>query len=271
MLDRLSPARPREPVLNLPRPVTVLLVALLLIHAVRSWVLPTATDFAVLLDFSFVPARWAVWWEPSSAAAVMQSAKAGAGESSTLAEALARYAVEEEPGLRPWTAVTYALLHGSWLHVVLNSFWLAAFGTPVARRCGPLRFAVLATLSALGGAALHLAAFPFSAAPLIGASAAGAGLMGASIRFIFAPPQPWPTRDGVVLRQPALGFRQLLVDSRVLLFVGVWLATNFLFAVGAGPMGLTDANVAWQAHVGGFVTGLLLFPLFDPDPDRMGS
>jgi membrane associated rhomboid family serine protease len=131
-----------------------------------------------------------------------------------------------------------------------------------------LRFFALAGVSAIAAAALHLAAHPYSAAPLIGASGAGAGLMGACVRFIFAPPEPWPTRDGMVLRQPALGFRSLVVDPRVLLFVGVWLASNFLFAVGAGPMGVTDANVAWEAHVGGFAAGLFLFSLFDP---RSGS
>lgn len=270
MSDSLSRVRRRrEPVLNLPTPVTALLAALVLVHAVRDLALAPATDLRLLLDLAFVPARWTLWWDPSSAESVLAAAKASAAGSGALGEALARFAVENG-GARPWTALTYAVLHGSWLHVVLNSVWLAAFGSPVARRCGAGRFFALAAVSAAGGAVLHLAAHPLSAAPLIGASAAGAGLMGACVRFIFAPPEPWPTRDGMVLRQPALGFHRLLVEPRVLLFVGVWLATNYLFGVGAGPMGITDANVAWEAHVGGFVAGLLLFPLLDPRPAAAG-
>lgn len=265
MVDPLSrPARPREPILNLPTPVTVLLLVLLMVHAVRELTLAPATDLRVLLDLAFVPARWTLWWDPSSAQAVLnQAGTAGSGD---LGGALARLAVEEGGLARPWTALTYAFLHGSWLHVILNGVWIAAFGSPVARRIGGARFLGLAAVAAIAGAAAHLAAYRYSAAPLIGASAAGAGLMGASVRFVFAAPELQSMRDGVVLRQPALSLPRLLVERRALLFVGVWLVTNFLFGIGAGPVGITDANVAWEAHVGGFAAGLLLFPAFDPRP-----
>ena len=52
-------------------------------------------------------------------------------------QAFARYIVAD-PAAMPWTFATYALLHGSWMHVIFNSVWLAAFGSPVARRCGAL-------------------------------------------------------------------------------------------------------------------------------------
>jgi membrane associated rhomboid family serine protease len=76
--------------------------------------------------------------------------------------ALARYVVAgAEPA--PTTFLTYALLHGSWSHVILNCAWLAAFGAPVARRCGAWRFAALVAAGAVAGGAAHLIVHPLSA------------------------------------------------------------------------------------------------------------
>jgi membrane associated rhomboid family serine protease len=52
-------------------------------------------------------------------------------------------------------------------------------------------------------------------------------------------------------------------NSRAALFLGIWFATNLLFGIIAGPLGITDASIAWEAHIGGFLVGLLLFPLVD--------
>ncbi len=52
-------------------------------------------------------------------------------------------------------------------------------------------------------------------------------------------------------------------DRRALFFIGVWLVTNVIFGVGAHALGASEAPVAWIAHIGGFVGGLALFPLFD--------
>jgi membrane associated rhomboid family serine protease len=61
----------------------------------------------------------------------------------------------------------------------------------------------------------------------------------------------------------------MLTDRRVLLFLAVWFGTNYLFAVLARPLGITDASIAWEAHIGGFLVGLLLFPWLDPLPTRV--
>jgi membrane associated rhomboid family serine protease len=57
-------------------------------------------------------------------------------------------------------------------------------------------------------------------------------------------------------------------NQRAVVFFAVWLATNYLSAVLAGPLGITDASIAWEAHLGGFVVGLALFPLIDPRDRR---
>jgi membrane associated rhomboid family serine protease len=53
-------------------------------------------------------------------------------------------------------------------------------------------------------------------------------------------------------------------DRRVLTFLGVWFGLNLLFGLTSGQTGLASGTIAWEAHIGGFVAGLLLFPLFDP-------
>ena len=56
------------------------------------------------------------------------------------------------------------------------------------------------------------------------------------------------------------------VGGRPLGFIAIWLATNVIFGAGAQTLGASDAPVAWIAHVGGFVAGLVAFPLFDRPP-----
>ena len=85
-----------------------------------------------------------------------------------------------------WTFVTYAFLHGDLNHLVFNSIWLLAFGSPVARRFGTWRFLVFfAPSAAAGGALVHLATHFGQLLPMIGASAAISGAMAAVTRFVF--------------------------------------------------------------------------------------
>ena len=67
---------------------------------------------------------------------------------------------------------------------------------------------------------------------------------------------------------PAPPLRQLLRERRVVIFLVIWLATNFIFGAGAQTFGLSEAPVAWLAHLGGFALGFFLFPLFDRRPAR---
>jgi len=67
---------------------------------------------------------------------------------------------------------------------------------------------------------------------------------------------------------PALPLSGVLRDPRVLAFVVVWFGVNFIFGAGSLPIVGEDAPVAWEAHIGGFLAGLLLFSLFDPAPRR---
>ena len=63
---------------------------------------------------------------------------------------------------------------------------------------------------------------------------------------------------------PAQSLRFVFTDRRALIFIGAWFATNLLFGLGSISLGLESEPIAWQAHIGGFLAGLLLFGLFDP-------
>jgi len=239
-------ARRREPIFFAPSVVVALVAALLAIHAILTQ-LGEATQADVMRELAFAPGRltyaiWPHWFD---------------GE-------------PLEGGAKIWTLVTYALLHGSWGHVVFNSIWLIVFGPPVARRFGSGRFLAFLALTAAAGALAHWASDPMDFSPLIGASAADSGLMGAAARFVFQPGAPlggaWRRSPPTVAGEDAAlapPLRELLRQRRAVLFIAIWMAVNFVFGAGAPALGASETPVAWIAHMGGFVAGLLAFPLFD--------
>lgn len=232
----------REPLFNLPTVIVALLGVLALIHGVREWFLTPDQDILVLLDFSFIPARY-------DASPVPGGVFPGGA------------------GADVWSFVTYALLHGSWMHLAINAVWLMAFGSPLARRFGSVRFLAFFAVTAAAGAAMHLVTNSGSIAPMVGASASISGAMAATMRFAFQRGGPlglWRSTDDAAFRVPALSLSGVFSDPRVLLFVGVWFGINILFGLWSSPLTGSDEVVAWQAHIGGFLAGLLLFSWFDP-------
>lgn len=241
VLDPLhTAALRRQPIFNVPAVITALAALMLAIHVVRG-MLGEDADIQVLALFAFIPARY----DPSLITDGVLPGGMGADI---------------------WTFVTYALLHGNFTHIGVNLLWMLAFGSPVARRFGTLRFLAFFAITAAAGAALHLLTHPNELVPMIGASAAISGCMAAAIRFVFATHGFEGLRpDGfeIVVRRPAAPLSIVLRDRRVIGFVAVWFAINLAFGLGA-PLGDEVGTVAWQAHIGGFIAGLLLFPLFDP-------
>jgi membrane associated rhomboid family serine protease len=169
-----------------------------------------------------------------------------------------------------WTFVTYALLHGSWMHLVTNGFWLVAFGTPVARRFGAVRFWLFSAAAAAGGAAVHLAAHPGDVMPVVGASAAIAGMMSAAARFVFDAGGPLASlrrqAGDEAYRRPARSLAATLSNRTVIVFIALFLLMNLAIGVGGTVAG--GQAIAWEAHLGGFLIGFLAFRLFDPVPFR---
>jgi len=164
--------------------------------------------------------------------------------------------------------VTHVFVHGDIMHLAINASWLLAMGTPVARRLGTVRFLAFFFLCGVGGALFFL---PFSAAPMVGASGAISGLMGGALRFVLGPltdgsPEPLASKVG---HAALLSLRDTLTDRRMLIGIGVWVVLNVVAGL-ALPSILDGVSIAWEAHLGGFFTGLLTFGLFDPPASRSG-
>jgi membrane associated rhomboid family serine protease len=263
-----SPANPREPIFNLPAVVIVSLAILVAIHGLRDFFLSDEVNFEILINWAVIPARWAEAYGGVPADEILNAVSSGRTGEPSLPLELAQYVLGQQAG-HPLSGLTYAFLHGSWTHVLVNGVWLAAFGTPVARRCGALRFLLLAAASALAGAVFYTIVHPLQVIPLIGASAAVSGMMAAAAWFMFSPPS-WMLEGRI--SEPHERQRESLVglftNRQVLLFLGVWLVINYFSAVLAQPLGVTDASIAWEAHIGGFLAGLLVFPLIDPLPPK---
>jgi membrane associated rhomboid family serine protease len=232
---------------NVPTVVLAILAVLLFIEAVREWALTDEQNLDVLLYFAFIPARY---------------------DASVLGQ-------ESFPGgLGPqiWTFLTYAFLHADFMHVGVNSIWLLPFGAAMARRFGVVRFLGFFAVTAIAGAALHLVTHWGELLPMIGASAAVSGLMAGSLRFIFQAGGPlamFRTGDEAAYRVPAAPLVVALRDSRVVIFLVAWFGLNLLFGIGSTSFPGFEQAIAWQAHVGGFLAGLILFALFDPVPPHI--
>ncbi|MCL2384411.1 MAG: rhomboid family intramembrane serine protease [Alphaproteobacteria bacterium] len=256
----------RERIFNLPPIVLWTVVALFAIEGWVEYVSPE-TQLDILQRFAFVPGRFTYAFNPQ---AVTQAYNAIPEDAEFRAEA-ARFFLGDGKPLW-WTVVTYALLHGGWLHVGMNMLWFAAFGSAVERRFGARRFLLFCAVSAIAGALAHYLTHMTDLQPIVGASATVSGVMAAAARFVFQPGAPlgqvlgFAERpdEALTYRQPALPLRKIFSDRSAVSFLGFWFLANFLF--GAFPTPLTGAgqSVAWQAHIGGFLVGLLAFRFFDP-------
>ena len=150
--------------------------------------------------------------------------------------------------------VSYMGLHGSWAHLIVNCCFLLAFGPIVARRFGNILFFLFFLVCGIAAATCYLALNWGSPVPVVGASGAISGLMAAAIRML--PGQaPWVAQSEAPLAP--------LLSRQILVFTALWAAINLMTAVTGLGMGGEGGLIAWQAHLGGFLTGLLLCDPFD--------
>jgi membrane associated rhomboid family serine protease len=229
------------PIFNLPPVIAATSVALVVVHLLRS-IVSREAELEILLWFAFIPARY----DPALAI---------------------RLPLPGGIAADIWTFFTYALLHGDAMHLIVNLVWLLAFGSAVAWRFGAVRFAIFLAVTAAAGAAAHLLTNFGEFVPLVGASAAISGAMAASLRFVFEVGGPLGVfRAGgrSAFLVPAAPLSRALQNPQVLGFLLIWFAINLFFGIDTVSDDLASGAIAWQAHIGGFLSGLLLFPLFDP-------
>jgi membrane associated rhomboid family serine protease len=153
-----------------------------------------------------------------------------------------------DPGGAWWSLllapITYQFLHGGWVHLGVNMITLAAFGAPVERLLGVRRFVLFYLAAGAVAGFIHVLFFSGSDDPVIGASGAISGVFGAVL----------------------MALRQVGRLSSLLPVAGIWIALNVFFGIFGGTPGGGGEPVAWTAHIGGFVFGLVAFRFFLPAP-----
>lgn len=224
----------RQPIFNIPGIIVGLAVLFIAIHLLRIYVLSEAQNLWVILVFSFIPASF-----------------------SHLAEQL------PVSFSYLWSPISHMFLHGDFGHLYVNILWMTAFGSPVAKRFGVWRFTILTAITAIGGAALHYIFHINEPVPVIGASGAVSGYMAAAARFAFQPKRS-SYGKGFDASGPSLSLIESFKNKQFLAFLAVWMVINFVFGTGLLSIAGEEANIAWQAHIGGFIVGLFGFSLLDP-------
>lgn len=223
-----APPPRREPVFNLPSVVLAFIVICVGAYVVTGFVLDREQYFWVMVHGAFIP--------------ILYSGQVPA---------------EFYPVTGP---ITYSLLHGSVAHLAVNMVWLAAFGSPLANRIGALRFVLFWIVTSIAAAGLHYLIYPTSQAPLIGASGAISGMMGAAARFGFRIDR---SSGKPAFGGPVLPISTVLTMRGTVVFLAVWMVINAVTGL-IGVVPGQESQIAWEAHVGGFVVGFFFVSAFDP-------
>lgn len=220
----------REPIFNLPAVVLAIIVICAAVHLLRLYVLTPQQDIELLIRAAFIPVRYSGQYDFDF------------------------YAFS--------SPLTYTFLHGGWAHLIVNMIWLAAFGSPLANRIGVVRFALFFAVTGIAAAFFFFAIHPQTQAPLIGASGSISGMMGAAARFAFHVDR---SAGKGAFAGPLLPFSAVFRSRATLSFLAVWMVINIVTGV-VGFVPGEDSQIAWEAHIGGFLAGFLGLRFFDRRP-----
>jgi membrane associated rhomboid family serine protease len=217
----------REPVFNLPGIVIAFIAICVGAHVIGDYVLDQGQHVWLLLHAAFIPILYS-----------------------------GQVPLDFYPIAGP---VTYSLLHGGIAHLSVNMIWLAAFGSPLANRIGAMRFVLFWIVASLAAAGLHYIIYPTSQSPLVGASGAISGMMGAAARFGFRIDRS-SGRSG--FGGPVLPITTVMRMRGTVTFLAVWMVINLVTGLVGFEPG-QESQIAWEAHIGGFIVGFFFISAFD--------
>lgn len=154
---------------------------------------------------------------------------------------------------------TSIFMHGGWMHLIGNMWFLWIFGDNIEDRLGHFKYLVFYLLCGIGAALIHVAFYPHSNLPIIGASGAISGVLGAYM-------VSFPHARIHTLLIIFVIFR--FVELPAFIFLVIWI--GFQFFSGAAELGAAKevTGVAYWAHIGGFVVGILLLWIMPKNPAR---
>jgi membrane associated rhomboid family serine protease len=147
------------------------------------------------------------------------------------------------------TIFTAMFLHGGWLHIISNLWVLLIFGDNVEERMGSLRYLIFYLLSGAAAGLLQAYVLATSGDPMIGASGAIAGVLGAYL--ILFP------RSKIASLVPIL-FIFTIIEIPAFIFLLFWFATQIY----SGLFAAQSSGIAWWAHIGGFIFGVVMVSFF---------
>ncbi len=157
-----------------------------------------------------------------------------------------------DPGRQVSHVFTSMFLHGSWMHIIGNMWFLWLFGNNIEDSMGHARFVVFYLIGGVAAALAQVAIDPASVVPMVGASGAISGVMGAYL-ILYPRVRVWTL--------VFLGFFLTSIRLPAWVMILYWVALQFLSGV-AGLAAGVQGGVAFWAHIGGFVAGLVLIRLF---------
>jgi len=224
----------RQPFLRVPAAAAGLIVILIVAHVARV-LAPAGISGAIIANFAFYPARY----------------------SQAFLVAHGNYHQTFWDLAIPF--VSYIFLHANLTHLAINCVWLLPFGAVTARRFGALVFFPLFLLCGVAGAIAHLFTHWGTMNYVIGASAAIAGLMGAAFRVLsLTDGNDSSRRSSRSGRAEALEPLAPIFSTRILVWSAIWITLNVVAGVTGLGTGPNAGPVAWQAHIGGYLAGVLL-------------
>jgi len=149
--------------------------------------------------------------------------------------------------------LTTMFLHGGWLHFLGNMWFLKIFGSKVEDRMGHGRFFVFYLVAGILASMFYIHFSPRSSMPVIGASGAIAGVMGAY--YVMFP-------HARILTLIPIFIFPWFVEIPALFFLGWWFLIQLFSGTFAQVLPAAGGGVAWWAHIGGFIVGMILMPFF---------
>lgn len=155
------------------------------------------------------------------------------------------------PEFGQYAFVTHLFLHGGWIHFLINMWSMWIFADNIEDVMGPGRFIIFYITCGLAAVLAHMYFNAEVTVPVVGASGAIAGVMGAY--FLLYP------HAKVTTLIPIFIF-PLFIDLPAIIYLGIWFGSQLLSGVHSITQG--ESSIAWWAHAGGFIAGMLFMPLF---------
>jgi membrane associated rhomboid family serine protease len=151
------------------------------------------------------------------------------------------------------TIFTSMFMHGSIVHLLGNMLFLWIFGNNVEDYLGRKNFVIFYLLSGVAAAFLQIFLNPDSKVPMVGASGAIAGILGAYLLLY-----PHAKVTTVII----FGFFIRIIRIPAVVVLSFWIIYQFLYGISSLAVRTGEGGVAWFAHIGGFITGIILIKLF---------